>query len=227
MVYLVGGVALMTTHDPASDFANHVAEYSEAEVGRVRVERLVWRQPGTNNYRVDYACIGGSVLCVCGDLGEAVYNAGGQSLAWWARCDRSYFAGKCMASEYGRGYKDWDDDRALSRFREEIARMRADGEEIDADLVDEAELCLAGGRGEWEAWMRESAHELFGDDWWDFVPNFGVVIAQRCELHLIGLKLAIAQLDERRAQAMLAAEDVALEEARRASPHRFAVGGAV
>lgn len=176
------------------DFAQHVATYSAADVGGVRVERLVWRQPGTNNYRIDYVCIGGAVLCVSGDLGEAVYNTGANSLMWWGRCDLSYFAGKCTASEYGRGYEDWDYRRALARLREEVARMRQGAEQVDDDVVRAAEQAIRSGRGEWDSWMRESAHELFGGDWWDFVPNFGVGPSWRCEYHLIGLKTALAQI---------------------------------
>jgi hypothetical protein len=182
-------------------FAKHKAEYSAAAVGGVQVERLVWKQPGTWTYRVDYTCIGGTVLCVAGDLGEAVYNTGAQSLEWWGRCDRSYFASKCFASESGRGYKDWSADEARRRLKESVTSSRHDGHKIDKADVEAALRAIDDGRGGWDAWMREEAYRVFGDDWWDFVPNFGVIIAPRCAAHLLGLKMALASLATERDSA--------------------------
>ncbi len=182
-------------------FANHEATYSVGDVGGVQVERLVWKRPGTSTYRVDYACIGGTTLCVAGDLGEAVYNTGANSLEWWARCDLSYFASKCYASETGRGYKEWDEREARSRLESSIADMRENGETFESGDVDDAFRAIDGGRGEWDSWMREDASRVFGDDWWDFVPSFGVIIAPRCAAHLLGLKMALASLATERDSA--------------------------
>jgi hypothetical protein len=180
-------------------FPKHHAEYHEAKLGRARVERLVWRNPESSINRIDYLC-DGPRLFVAGDLGEGVYLAGANDLAWWAACDLSYFASKCMASEYGRGYESWNAEVATARVREEVRRRcEEENETVAAELVDDCLTAIANGRGEWDGWMRNSASELFGDEWWDYVPNFGVVVDQRCRLHLLGLKTAIAQVDAERA----------------------------
>jgi hypothetical protein len=175
-------------------FAKHEAAYSRADVGGAVIEHLVWRQPGTSINRIDYVCLNGARLLVSGDLGDAIYTTGAHDLSWWTRCDLHYFAGKCAASEHGRGYRTWDDDAARRRLREEVARIQEDGEDVDAQLVSDADAAILAGHGEWETWMRESAEALFGDDWWEFVPNFGVRPDQRCALHLIGLKAAMTQV---------------------------------
>lgn len=177
----------------AQYFAKHHAEYSRAELGRATVERLIWREPGTSINRVDYLCDGGR-LFVAGDLGDAIYITGAHDLAWWTRCDLSYFASKCDASEYGRGYKTWDDAECRARVNGQVEQMRADGETVDADRVYAALYAIGDGRDAWTEWMRGEASDLFGDDWWDFVPNFGVRPDQRCALHLAGLKAAMTQL---------------------------------
>lgn len=177
----------------AEYFAKHLAEYSRAELGRATVERLIWRAPGTSINRVDYLCDGGR-LFVAGDLGDAIYITGAHDLAWWTRCDLHYFASKCDASEYGRGYKTWDDDACRGRVNEQVEQMRADGETVDAERVSAALNAIDYGRDVWQEWMRDEASDLFGDEWWDFVPTWGIVPDQRCALHLAGLKAAMAQL---------------------------------
>lgn len=176
-------------------FGNHVAVHASAAVGDKCVERLRWSQPGTRNRLIDYTCIGGSLLIVTGDLGDAIYNAGGDSLKWWVRCDCDYLSRKCIASEYGTGYKEFNRDDALRRVVQEVADMRENGETVADDLVTAARDAILGGKGEWDAWMREDASELFGDDWWENVPDYGMVVAYRCRAHLIGLQMAWAQLD--------------------------------
>jgi hypothetical protein len=200
----------------AQYFAKHRAEYHRADIGPARMESLVWREPRTNINRIDYYCDGGR-LFVAGDLGDAIYITGAKDLSWWTRCDLDYFASKCDASEHGRGYKTWDGDVARARLDEEIARMRADDEEVDDLDVLVARDALSDGRGAWDAWMRESASELFGHDWWDFVPNFGAVVAQRCALHLAGLKAAMTQV---RATEAAAASVVLAVDPSRSTPEK-------
>jgi hypothetical protein len=174
-------------------FAKHQAAYSREVIGGAVVERLVWRQPGTSFHYVEYLCLAGARLFVSGDLGDAIYTTGAQDLSWWARCDLRYFAGKCDASEYGRGYRAWDDDKARARLAEDVAQMRADGEVVDDDLVHDASSA-AEDEQEWNSFLREHGEELFGADFWESAPNYGRAIHERCALHLLGLKAALAQL---------------------------------
>lgn len=100
-------------------FADHVVvDHQTQMIGRREVELLEWRKPGTYCYAVTYLRVGDQ-LTVCGDLGEASYGWGHappKTLAWIAGCDVSYFASKCTASAYGRGFRSWDPSEAARQI---------------------------------------------------------------------------------------------------------------
>jgi hypothetical protein len=175
-------------------FPEHVATYSEGSVGDVRVERLVWRKPGTNNYRVDYLSDGGVHLIVTGDLGDAIYQTGAHDLRWWAACDVDYFASKCIASEYGRGYRSWDEDAARARVGECLADERTNGNRKARGQFARLDGWSAvQSRGDWRDWLLEHGADFFGPDYFEY-GDVGEVIDLRCAGHLVGLKRAIASL---------------------------------
>lgn len=178
-------------------FPGHKADLTTASLGGILMERLVWKKPSTNINRIDYLC-DGPHLIVTGDLGDAVYEAGANGLAWWAGISRgslSYFASKCVASEYGRGYKEWDEDLALLILRDRFAQDGRDGAREWRKLQEFGGLDVLHSEGEWNAWLAESAHEVWGANWSDHEPwGVGRAVALRCEGHLLGLQLALAQL---------------------------------
>lgn len=180
-------------------FDQHTATLTTLCTEPYVVERLVWKRPTTRVYRIDYLC-DGPHLFVTGDLGDAIYEAGANGLRWWSGCDLGYFAGKCMASEYGRGYREWNAARADIGLRGMFDRNddddrtrwaiveRLDG--LDA-LIDEHD---------WAAWLRENAAQVWGPNWTDVEPwAIGMAPSLRCLGHLRGLQLAFAQLDAERA----------------------------
>lgn len=175
-------------------FLEHSALYSVEQVGGARIERLTWRRPESGVYAVDYLCDGGAHLIVTGDLGEAIYATGRQQLRWWAACDLSYFASKCLASEYGRGYRSWDGDYACVTMGEHLRDAAALGTRGAAAKFDR----LGGwdavdGKSDWHYWLQEHGHKFFGADYYEY-SDIGEVIDERCELHLVGLKRAVAAL---------------------------------
>lgn len=176
-------------------FKDHRATLSTfmAPDGRT-LESLRWQKPGTSIYRLDYLC-DGPHLIVTGDLDDAIYEAGAEGLKWWSQCDLHYFHGKCIASPTGARPMDWDERKA----RDDI------GYYLDEDEDEAQERRVAwnewGGhealraRDDWHEWLRDNASEVFGPNWPDCeLWSVGDLIEQSVEAHLIGLKMALAQM---------------------------------
>lgn len=189
-------------------FPRHVAKLTRytaptSDGGVQVIEHLRWAEPGTGVNLIDYVSRG-PYLYVTGDLGDATYCRA-EGLSWWAGLSIDYFAEKCDASEYGRGYKSWDPDEA--RFRAEEHFRRDIEEALDEDYAAKYRQRYQyfkenGGPSalyheqEWAQWLSEHGVEALGDDYWEF-GMFGRVIHVRCHGHLQGLKRAMAQLREK------------------------------
>lgn len=174
-------------------FAKHVAQWDRQFSRLHPIEILSWRSPDSGFYAMKYIAIGGRLI-VTGDVGDAIYYAGADSLAWWSRCDIDYFAGKCVASEYGRGYQSWNDDVAHHRVWEWLGE---EGRESRRQAWEKGygKYALAS-RQEWLSWLgTDSALDVFGDDYYER-GGIGLVVDGRCHAHLIGLKLAVKQLHQ-------------------------------
>lgn len=185
-------------------FEKHEAKKTSypAEDGKGEIEIIRWKRPGTTNYSVIYMTYG-NMLFVCGDLGAATYCAS-TGFAFWSSCDISYFAGKCEASEFGRGYPSWDPDEAKRLALEYFAERAKEAiDKHDRETIQRRRkrFIEAGGpeaiynRQEWTLWLQQHGCDAFGQDFYEFA-YFGDVIDTRCEAHLIGLKMAVAQLNK-------------------------------
>ena len=166
--------------------------------GIKNLEIMVWaKQPPSNIFRVDYLRKDNR-LFVAGDLGAAVYQwSENVILGWIADCGLSYFAEKCIASESGRGYKEFDADavhRALEfHFQDEEDEF---GQTMKKKWeVSDGPSTLSQGEAEWKEWLSHYGHEVFGNEWWEMGLD-GMVVSMRCEAHLIGLKMAMESLRE-------------------------------
>ena len=100
----------------------HKTNSNEDSEGRTHtLEHLVFKRPGSGMYLIEYV-MRGTTLFVTGDLGEAVYWwSERHDLEWVSQCDLGYFSSKCMASEVGRDFKQWDSDQALQRVESELS----------------------------------------------------------------------------------------------------------
>jgi hypothetical protein len=185
-------------------FADHratVTEHAPADESQWRIETLYWAKPGTGHLAVRYIIMG-PVLMVWGDLESAVYRW--SSVISWnflAGCDLQYFESKCEASPKGRDYEDYDSDLALHDFNDAIKRHAEEGyKRADPDAVDEARRAIRNGQDEWHEWMRSEGYRVFGDDWYEWLPGLGKRIAHNCAAHLVGIKMAVAQMTEKPAE---------------------------
>ena len=198
-------------------FADHEAtlfdlEAKAADGGETVTHRecvIVWRKQGTTINYVRYHIMF-NTLVVVGDLGDAVYQWGERvTLAFLAGCHYDYFASKCQASEYGRSYKGWDEDKALRILREYVDEhlterdaKRSTGaglnpgpsrdawilrKQLDEDRV------YAKTQFDWTIWMNENGYDTFGDSYAEY-GDIGLQVSIRCIAHLRGLQLAAKQL---------------------------------
>jgi len=87
-------------------FGNHQAKHTDIVEA---MEMIEWRHPKSSNYYVLYLRYA-NYLHISGDVGVATYSAGLNSFKEWADCDFQYFSGKCVSSEYGVQYLEWDRD---------------------------------------------------------------------------------------------------------------------
>ena len=194
------------------DYEYHVATHTVFKSEDGQIEYLLWKKPGTSNYMVTYIIAGG-YLYVSGDLGEAIYQWSDRiSFEWLAKLDLYYFSSKCQASEYGRGYKEWCSTEAEEDVKIMLEEASENG---DCVCTEEDEECKCfekhkkelwdkfketrgdwnlRSKEEWHMWCQESAEEVLGPDWWESVGQIGEIISPRCELHLLGLKMADAKL---------------------------------
>jgi len=181
----MGGVS---DNDIREWFKDHVASY---EIFRGPIcEFLRWKKPGTSCYLVDYIVKDG-FLIVTGDLGNAVYKwLSPVCLQDIASYSLDYFHSKCVASEGGRStdWYEWSEEKAKKRIHDSFKdTMDCKGYKKFLD----AEVPLHDVQ-EFKAWLiTGDSYDMFGQDWWEWLPGIGNEIPIRCRAHLIGLKMAM------------------------------------
>jgi len=181
-------------------FKNHEVEYEKLEGKLVTIEWLKWKNPNSGFHSIAYVRAGGTLL-VYGDMFEAVYQWNeAVTLKWISQCDIGYFHSKCRASPVGKEFKRWDYDALKTRVVDNFKDQVKDENGTDSDADERFEkFDEAGGTDylhnefEWYEWLSTNGDEFFGDaeNW----PN-GWIRDDLCDLHLEGLKRAIAQLDQ-------------------------------
>jgi hypothetical protein len=175
------------------DFENHIATLSTSRDHIGEITTIEWRRPKDGNYRIVYMLRGG-LLLVYGDMGDAVYQwSSWIDLDFLAKCDLDYFASKCQASETGRGGEEWDNDQARKSFMEvltnsyEIPWIKA------AAYVNKHRIEF--GRHEYMMFLRD-APDIEGREFDTCeMGNIGERPSWRTLSHLVGLKMAYAQLN--------------------------------
>jgi hypothetical protein len=179
-------------------FPKHKANYSEYHCienpSALQIETLCWKEPGTGMYAVKYWFSRGT-LAVSGDIGDAVYQWSPEigNLPDLANLSIDYFASKCRASEYGAGYRSWDENTA----KKNILYYIDTGDPVNTEKTRKAFLDAGGwnalySRYEWREWLSTEGYEVFGDIC--EMGEIGMKIDIRCLGHLIGLKMAFERL---------------------------------
>jgi len=183
------------------NFKNHVVSYYDKGE---RLEHLIWRIPGSSNGYMEFIACGGN-LVVRGDYGDSIFEWYRRvDLKWIAGTDLSYFAEKCQASEYGRDFKSWDSEQLREDIEALLDEHSKNFEDYDHESPNELRdkfedvngFDAVNGEFEWMVWLQDYGWEVFGDDWWEYVP-MGKYLDTHCKLHWVGLKLAVEALEEK------------------------------
>jgi hypothetical protein len=182
---------------------HHITAPDDATPGRLMgwTDTVHWKKPGTGVFAIELV-ISGPTLYVSGDLGGAVYRWSAD-VHWvqFGRFSLDYFAGKCIASEEGREYTDWDEEVAeayLERYFNDLGQHN-DSHVIAHDAREawnaaKVPECLSS-RFEWNAWLHGSdPHSIFGDAWYEWLPNIGKVFNMRCIAHWVATRMIAEKL---------------------------------
>jgi hypothetical protein len=166
-------------------FKDHVAtltKYGDIEI-------LDWHKPDTCIFAVRYV-FDGCHMYVSGDLGEAVFRftekAYPQQIATYSL---DYFDEKMRA--FCDAERDFDRDVA----KKYLIEMK------NEDVITESKynelLALADQCTSVREWERQIYDLDIMSDAWEWLPGIGSVIPMRVESYLIGLKMAVAQLESK------------------------------
>ena len=185
---------------------------------RYPVQMLIFENPRDSTYRMIYTKVG-DTLFVTGDVGEATYRFPGTNprvvdIEWISKCNLDYFHAKCTASEVGKDFVEWGEQRAKKRLEENLRNMHdlefdeltvnnenGASEYPDEYLKTKEEIERLGGydvlynKDEWNQWLAENGYDVFGERY-VALSSIGTEINVRCIYHLLGLKLAFARLGE-------------------------------
>jgi hypothetical protein len=159
--------------------------------------RLSWARPQSGLARVDFDILSSDphFLIVTGDLGNAIYAAEGDFYSW-ACCNLDYFASRCVVSETGRKYLEWNSERAALAIEERWLTPTDENNRIaQFESISVPWRAWIDSEFEWSTWLARYAKDALGENWSDEEPwTVGRVISRRCLLQHTSLRLAISQL---------------------------------
>lgn len=165
------------------------------------VGTLHWMKPETSNYFCGYLKYR-RMLFVYGDIGEAVYGwSSSIDWAFLAGLELDYFAGKCFASETGRRFRGWDPCKAqkhLDDLLNQDPQIRKRFDRVE-------EPCYVQ-RCDWHHWLSQYGNDVFGDSGIGLgeISGIGDCVHIRCHGHLLGIKMAVAQANNKSVDTNLA-----------------------
>lgn len=172
----------------------NLSHYFDKHVVRSRTAtEMVWAQPDSGDCLIRYTIVAERYLIVTGDLGDAVYEwSRPLSFEWLSGLSLSYFAEKCQASENGRGNRTWCAKACKERILSYAEGLEADDRNRVLELIKDTGDAIEHEYS-WMAWADMELREFWPD--LDGICDAGRVISVRCELHLLGLHMAIQQIE--------------------------------
>lgn len=142
------------------------------------IQELTIKRPNSSFYYIKYL-IQYNTLYVTGDVGNAIYQWSDQiNFNFISNCNIDYFKSKCVASEHGRKYEEWDPQWAKYQINKQYKKFAKELEEglLSHDLmVQYLEYSLANYDLDTEQLCALS--------------NIGFRTSIRCVFHLTGIKL--------------------------------------
>jgi hypothetical protein len=197
------------------DDCNNLAEQQNGHEARFRkmvnpdgtvLFMLDWRNPKST---INCCCfvIRHSTLMVYGDLGDAVYRWSDViSFQWLAGLGMGYFAEKCLASDTGRGGREWDSElmaeRLWQHLMENVPEDQNPAEWAGKLIERERGVSVHNVVSLMKAWLRSECDdphscgtmlnempELFGSDSWELC-DLGYRPSTQVLCHLLSLRYA-------------------------------------
>jgi hypothetical protein len=158
-----------------------------------------WQNPKSWNYGCRFI-IHRRWLIVVGDIGEATYEwSQDLTLEFLASLDFGYFHSKCVASEAGRKFEQWDGKVAYNNRQHRLAELKAtpkeDASEGDKSEIESLEELGDSSKDEYERVARDYYDEIGDAEGAGAISIMGIVPNSRCIGHFVGLQMAIAQLN--------------------------------
>lgn len=176
----------MTYIDPTEE---HKERFKDHESTKLACNWWRFGKPGTGIDCLYFTFFRGFWI-VAGDLGDAIYQWNTEvTPEFVAGCNLDYVLGKCQASEVGRDFEEWDPDLCREDM-EKWAKEDFEEDEKGPDLSD-ARFAIEDGELAWKAYLYENGYEVFGDNFYEFAPKFGVKPHIRGVLHLAALKVMV------------------------------------
>jgi hypothetical protein len=197
-------------------FPKHVATVTEYE----KVTILDWREPGTNMYSVRYI-FASNKLFISGDIGEAIFD-----LTWYATIqsfkdvDIGYLMGKLACSsrkEYDfvdqkarQELNEWRDERLEDMendvdYRKEINDTH---EEVESAISESSDTDYFS-HAVFRVYHEVSTQYIDSEDF-SMISDFGKQLNSVFPAYLLGIKMAIEQLESRPAVTVSEKMDVLL-----------------
>jgi len=179
--------------DPTEE---HQERFKDHVMSKLPGDWYRFAKPGTGIDSLNFQFFRGYWIVV-GDLGDAVYQWKQEVTAEWiAGCNLDYVLGKCQASEVGYRFKEWDPQLCLEDM-EKWAKEDCDDKDKAEYHVRDAKFAIEDGEVAWQAYVYDNGCEVFGDEFYEFAPNFGVRPHIRGILHLAALKVMVRKMNEK------------------------------
>jgi hypothetical protein len=159
---------------------------------------LDWREPGTNIFAVRYV-FDGYKMYVSGDLGSAVFRFSQSANPFClSGYSLSYFEEKMEAFQNAR--RDFNEETAkkyLDDWKKENEDEDSENINYVKDLLNDLYRMIddCSSVKEWESKLSDFDINKFSPSAWEWLPGIGDEIPLRVRSYLIGIKMAVDQIN--------------------------------
>lgn len=178
-------------------FDYHIAKHTKLPTGENDCI-VEFKDPKTTDGAMVFIYCKG-YLTIQGDYGNGsfTWHNPRNTLEWMANTRFDYFmtkmhSGECSGNGLGL-MQDYDQDLCIESVKRYLKEYECE--------VDEDEQCPHTGwiahtdsYFKWVAYLNDKGNEVFGDDWYECAPYFGVRTAKRAYLWKYGLQCAVEYL---------------------------------
>lgn len=188
-------------------FENHRAELIETN----HVSTLYWKEPGTSMYGVTYL-FSGNNLIVTGDIGEAIFTfSDAIKLETFKDVNIHYLMKKLSCSSLERWkfnqnlartqLQEWVNEHIQNAFSDDIQTERRNESyrELHGNLLSAIDDSTSTDSFEFNVWTQYMDSSLdMETEAWESITEYGRELPTHFHAYLIGLEMAISQLEQKK-----------------------------